>query len=291
MRIVSFDIGIRNLAFCTGDFNEETGKLFIEEWSIINLIEDELNAQTKCSHISRNRPYKQCSKFAIFKTANEEVFYCKAHKKNHTNNPNFNYKLEKFSGEGKCYEDDCTKKPKYTINGGIYCSSHKCKLEKHFKKYKLKKNKTIKCNEYPINKIADKLITVMDGKYQHLLNCDLVLLELQPFQTAPKMKTVSNYLSMWFRMRGKHDKVNDSNIQQIKYYRATNKLKFDKNNTEVNESTYKNRKKTGIENVNDYFDVINDMENKEKFNTHKKKDDLADALLQILSYLQSNKKL
>ena len=291
VRIVSFDIGIKNLAFCTGDFNEETKELVIEEWDIINLIEDELNAQQKCSHISRNRPYKPCRHFAIFKTANEKEFYCKAHKKNHTNNPNYHCKIEKYTGGGECYDDECKKKSKYNINGGLYCASHKCKLEKHFKQFKLKKQKTIKCNEYPINKIADKLIKVMDGKYQHLLKCDIVLLELQPFQTAPKMKTVSNYLSMWFRMRGKHDKVNGSNIQEIKYYRATNKLKFDKKNTTENEATYKNRKRTGIENVNDYFDTINDMENKTKFNTHKKRDDLADALLQILSYLQSNKML
>jgi hypothetical protein len=291
MRIVSFDIGIKNLAYCMGDFNEETKELFVEEWDIINLIEDELNAQQKCSHISRNRPYKPCSKFAIFKTANEKEFYCKAHKKNHTNNPNYHCKIVKHTGGEKCYEDGCKKTSKYNVNGGLYCPGHKCKLDKHFKQFKLKKNKTIKCNEYPINKIADKMITVMDGKYQHLLNCDLVLLELQPALAAPKMKSVSNYLSMWFRMRGKHDKVNGSNIHTVSYYRATNKLEFNKDNTNDNKNTYKDRKKTGIKNVNDYFDSINDIENKEKFNTHKKKDDLADALLQILSYLQSNKLL
>ena len=291
MRIVSFDIGIKNLAYCMGEFNEETKELLIEEWDIINLLEDEINAQQKCSHISKMRPYRPCKHFAIFKTANEKEFYCKAHKKNHTKNPDYHCKIEKHTGGEKCYEDECKKTSKYNINGGLYCPSHKVKLEKHYKQFKLKKHKTIKCNEYPICKIADKMITVMDGKYQHLLNCDLVLLELQPVLLGPKMKSVSNYLSMWFRMRGKHDRVNGSNIQEVKYYMATNKLKFNKENTKENESTYKNRKRTGIENVNDYFDVINDMENKEKFNTHKKKDDLADALLQILSYLQSNKML
>lgn len=291
VRFVSMDIGIKNLAYCLGDFNEETKELFIEEWDIINLIEDELNAQQKCSHISKMKPYKPCSKFAIFKTANCEEFYCKAHKKNHTKNQNYKFQMEKYTEGGKCFEDGCTKKPKYKINGGIYCPTHKCKLEKYFKQFALKKVKTIKCNEYPISKIADKMITIMDTKYQHLLNCDIVLLELQPVLKGPKMKTVSNYLSMWFRMRGKHDKVNGSQIKEVKYYMATNKLKFDKGNTDENTESYKNRKKTGIENVNDYLDMKNDMENKEKFNTHKKKDDLADALLQILSYLQSNKML
>ncbi len=291
VRFVSMDIGIKNLAFCLAEFNEETKKLFIEEWEIINLIEDELNAQQKCSHISKMRPYRPCKHFAIWKTTNEKEFYCKAHKKNHTNNPNYHCKIEKHKGVEKCYDDECKKTSKYNVNGGLYCPSHKVKLEKHFKQFKIKKNKTIKCNEYPINKIADKMITVMDSKYQHLLNCDLVLLELQPALAAPKMKSVSNYLSMWFRMRGKHDKVNGSNIQKVLYYRATNKLEFNKDNTTDNKNTYKDRKKTGIKNVNDYFDSINDTENKEKFNTHKKKDDLADALLQILSYLKSNKLL
>ena len=290
VRFVSMDIGIKNLAYTIGDFNEETKKLFIEEWEIINLLEDEISIQQKCSHISRNRPYKPCSKFAIFKISNNEEFYCKAHKKNHKKYiPPIIQKLKETGERINCQECECNKKAKYIVNCRKMCPSHKSKIEKHFKKnYTLKKVKTVKCNEYPINKIADKMITVMDGKYQHLLNCDKVLLELQPFHTAPKMKTISNYLSMWFRLRGKHDKVNGSKINEVKYYKATNKLKFDKNNTEENESTYKNRKKTGIENVNDYFDSINDIENKKKFNSHKKKDDLADSLLQILSYLQQN---
>jgi len=293
VRFVSFDIGIRNLAVCVGDFNEETKKLFIEEWDIINILEDEFNSQQKCSHIGKTKHKIKCKKFANFKIANGEEYFCKTHKKNHKKYiPPVIKKLVETGERINCEECECNKKAKYIVNCRKMCPSHKSKIEKHFKKnFTLKKVKTIKCNEYPIDKIADKMITTMDGKYQHLLNCDIVLLELQPFQTAPKMKTVSNYLSMWFRMRGKHDMVNGSNIKQIKYYRATNKLKFDKNNTKENEATYKNRKKTGIENVNDYFDTINDMENKEKFNSHKKKDDLADALLQILSYLQTNNML
>ena len=225
--------------------------------------------------------------------ANGEEYFCKTHKKNHKKYiPPVIKKLVETGERINCEETECNKKAKYIVNCRKMCPSHKAKIEKHFKiNFALKKVKTIKCKDYPINKIADKMITIMDTKYQHLLNCDIVLLELQPVLKGPKMKTVSNYLSMWFRMRGKHDKVNGSNIKEVKYYMATNKLKFDKGNTDENTETYKNRKKTGIENVNDYLNMTNDIENLNKFNTHKKKDDLADALLQILSYLQSRKML
>lgn len=290
MRILSFDIGIKNLAYCLGDFNEETKELFIEEWEIINLIEDELESQKLCSHIGKNKNKIKCKKYANFMIANGEEYFCKTHKKN--------YKkyippiIKKVNNGEKCCEDNCNKKVKYEVNGRLVCPSHKSKVEKHFKQnYNLKKVKTIKCKDYPIDKLADKMIKLLDEKYIHLLNCDLVLLELQPVLKGPKMKTISNYLSMYFRIRGKHDKINGSNIEKVKYYMATNKLEFNINNNDENKETYKARKKTGIENVNDYLIYKNDIDNKEKFNSHKKKDDLADALLQILSYLKSNNML
>ena len=293
MRIVSFDIGIKNLSYAVGDYDENTRELKIEEWDIINILEDEINAQQLCSHIGTNKNKIKCKKFANFKIANGEEFFCKTHKKNHKKYvpPNIT-KLKDSEERISCQDCECNKKAKYMVNFKQLCPSHKSKIEKHYKtNFTLKKVKTIKCNEYPINKIANKMITVMDEKYIHLLNCDIVLIELQPALAAPKMKSVSNYLSMWFRMRGKHDKTNGSNIQQVLYYRATNKLEFNKDNTNDNKNTYKDRKKTGINNVNDYLDSVDDMGNKEKFNSHKKKDDMSDALLQILSYLQTNKML
>lgn len=293
MRIVSFDIGIKNLSYAVGDYDENTRELKIEEWDIINILEDEINAQQLCSHIGTNKNKIKCKKFANFKIANGEEFFCKTHKKNHKKYvpPNIT-KLKDSEERISCQDCECNKKAKYMVNFKQLCPSHKSKIEKYYKtNFTLKKVKTIKCNKYPINKIADKMITVMDEKYIHLLNCDIVLLELQPAMTAMTMKTVSNYLSMWFRIRGKHDKINGSNIQEIKYYRATNKLEFNKDNTNENKNTYTDRKKTGIDNVNEYLDYKNDIENKEKFNSHKKRDDMSDALLQILSYLQANKML
>lgn len=280
MKILSFDIGILNLAFCLADYNEVTKQLNIIEWKIINLLEDEIQLQNKCTHKSPYRPYKCCTKIANFKLKNNKEYYCKVHKKDQKKYiPNI-IKIR----DGYCEEQDCNKKANYRINNVRKCSSHKVQLLKYYKNYKLDKIKTIQCKDYPLDKIAEKLVTIMDTQYQYLLDCDVVLLELQPYNTAPKMKTISNYLYMWFHIRGKHDK---NQIKEIKYYKATNKLKFDVNNTSKDELTYKNRKRTSIKNVNDYLLSINDEKNKILFQNHKKKDDLSDSLLQILSYFKS----
>lgn len=285
MIILSMDIGIKNLGYCLIDFNEETKKVTIKEWDVINLIEDELESQQKCSHISRNRPYKPCKHFAIKKLSNNKEFYCKTHfKKNYTYVEPLILKFKEINHNCICEKEDCSKKVKYLHNSEKICSSHKVSILKNFNNnYKLKKIKLIKCKDYPINKLADKMINILDEKYKHFLESDIVLLELQPVLKGPKMKTISNYLSMYFRVRGKHDK---GTIKQIKYIKATNKLEFNKKNTNENIIDYKNRKKTAINNVYEYLDFIKDDYNKEKFNNHKKKDDLADALLQSLIYIQ-----
>ena len=285
MRFLSFDIGIKNCSYSLCNFNEETKELVIEEWDIINLLKDELEKQQICSHVGKTKHKIKCKKFANFMIANGEEYFCKTHKKN--------YKkyiapvIKKIKTDDKCCEDDCNKKAKYEVNGRINCPTHKAKVEKHFKtNYSLKKVKTIKCKDVSIDTVANKIYDTFDTDYKHFLDVDIVLLELQSSLNAPKMKSISNYMASYFKIKGQREQ---NRIKEIKYYKATNKLEFNVKNTDDNKECYRNRKKTGIENVNEYLDYKNDIENKEKFNNHKKKDDLADALLQVLSYLKMNK--
>ena len=75
MLILSWDVGIKNLAYCISKYNE--GKYEIKEWGIINLLKDEMDAQKKCN---------ECKKLAKFKTKNKEYHFC-----------HFNSSLESFS--------------------------------------------------------------------------------------------------------------------------------------------------------------------------------------------------
>jgi len=286
MKILSFDIGIKNLAFVFGDYDEETDKFDIYEWDIINLLGEEIDAQCKCSHISKRKPYNQCDKIALHGLTNGTEYYCKAHLKNYNH---IKPVVEKYISDElvTCNKEECTKSVKYIINDKeLYCSTHKKETEIFFKKnYSLTKINTIKCKTFSVEKIADKIIEIFDSRYIHFLEAEVVLLESQPAIVAAKMKTISNYISMYFRIRGIHD-IEENKMKSIKYYRATNKLKFNENNTRDDTKTYANRKKTAIRNVIEYLDVIEDYENKEKFMKHKKKDDLSDAILQVLSFFQ-----
>ena len=281
MKILSFDVGIKNLAYCLGDIDEETKKLTIVEWDIINLLQEEFDNQNFCTHISKMKPYKKCSHPAIAKLPNNTKYYCKAHLKLY--HRVYSHSMDKITCNSSCQHIGCSKKSRYVYNSLIkLCPSHKVKVDKEWKdEYKIKKVKKVSCKDFSVSAIADRIIKILDKDYAHFADVDVVLIELQP-GFAKKMKTISNYLSMYLRVRG----VN--RIKVIKYYKATNKLKFDKSNTRADTKTYKNRKRTGIVNVNSYLDLVNDDYNKDKFNNHKKKDDLADSILQILSYIQIN---
>jgi hypothetical protein len=284
MIILSMDVGILNLAYCLGNY--EDGKFEIMEWDIINLIKEEIDSQHKCSHISKMKPYNKCSNIAKFMIKNETEFFCKNHLKNYKKYipPN----IIKIEDKSVCQKLECNKNGKYQVNGILMCSSCKKQIETNFKNnYTLKKIKTIQCKTFPLEKIADKIIKILDKDYSHFLNTDVILIENQPAFKNPKMKTLSNYLAMYFRIRGIHDKE-DNQLKNIIYYRATRKLEYNKNNTRANKKTYKDRKKTAIENVNYYLYENHDLNNYEFFNNNKKKDDLADALLQILSYINKS---
>ena len=111
------------------------------------------------------------------------------------------------------------------------------------------------------------------------------------------MKTISNNLYSYFLIRGIIDKdINNSNIKYVNYVSAKTKLSTDEeNNIQVIQNTkdktkkYKMTKDRSIEIVSNN---VKDEKYLNFFNSQKKKDDLADALLQALSYyVKKNKKL
>ena len=111
---------------------------------------------------------------------------------------------------------------------------------------------------------------------------DKILIENQIGQNAIKMKAVQGMLNMYFVMR-------DYDMEQIINYNAVHKLKYflkDKQKT-----TYAERKKMSKEITqclckNYYGDEICTY-----YGSFKKKDDLADCLLQVLDYIRKQEQL
>ena len=288
MRILSFDIGIRNMAICCLEVNKEESKINVIHWDVLNLIELNNEKTQICSQLNNPKTKKSsptcCSRKAKYMKNSE--YYCEKHAKNSsflipTKEMKLPYlkkqKLEQIitiahslfifeNNQEKWKKDDYVKK----IND--YYES-KC-LEQII-------NKKIKAGDVDLIDIGKNMKIELDKfKFDDI---QYVIIENQLSPLASRMKTIQGMLAQYFIM-----KYEDASIQfvssanKLKQFEDKNKNKKDvetKNKITTNPN-YKEHKKDGIFYTNeiiaknDYFECW-----KEKMNT-KKKDDLADCFLQ-----------
>lgn len=289
MIILSWDVGVINLAYCIIDYID-IDNYKILHWDKINLIE---NLQKKCD-------YDDCNLNSI--TNINGNYYCQNHKEFANENIDFSHiikQFEMFDNEGKCANEKCNKKICYKSKKDelYYCKNHHISLINKLKKEHLKKiSKKVKSkvNSFNQNDIYMSLIKHLDN-CNFMFNVDEVIIENQPVLKNPKMKAVASTLYTYFLIRGMVEK---KQIKDVKYVCASNKLllKQDKDNTEkVLSSTkskaqkYQQTKKLAIIYCKkqlelycqEYLDFLEKTD---------KKDDLCDSFLQGLAYLQKNNK-
>jgi hypothetical protein len=104
---------------------------------------------------------------------------------------------------------------------------------------------------------------------------ETVLIEKQPSRNT-KMRVMENSLTMFFHMTGMRKVIN---------YSAKNKLGA-VGKTVKGVKNYSMRKKYSTHMTRSFL-KSHAVDSRELFESHKKKDDLADCLLQALSYLNS----
>lgn len=123
------------------------------------------------------------------------------------------------------------------------------------------------------------MVELLDN-YKELLNCDVVLIEKQPSRNN-KMRIVEGLLNAYFVIKGITNK--ESDISKVIVYSAKHKLGKD---TFRGKSNYSQRKKLGVFRTEAFlkqYPQTDEFHN--LFIESKKKDDLADSLLQALSYV------
>tara|TARA_Y100000780_G_C13647960_1_gene403294 strand:- start:574 stop:1443 length:870 start_codon:yes stop_codon:yes gene_type:complete len=287
MKVISFDVGIRNLAFCyfeipdkkIKDYKELIKQIRIIKWDIINLSNDDKDLV--CNQ--KNKNGKSCKSKGIFKFKSSHIL-CKKHAKNSnfiipSKETNITYlKSKKKDDIIKTYKTLCgidvinfSNKPNETKQ--YYLERIKeCLNNKILEPTLEKKIKDISLIDVGIQ-IKKQLDSLFVQNIKNDIDVDLVLIENQISPIANRMKTVQGLITQYFIMR---------DVNNIVYLSSNNKLKLfiDK------KTTYKERKNIGIEIMNNQ--ILEYLENgkwTDIFNSHKKKDDLADSFLQSIYYL------
>ena len=299
-KVLSFDVGIKNLAYCKIEFSKETKTIIrIEEWGLINLKSDpwipDHNEKRCMAEVKSGAVCGNCSNSWIIKDGTRKEL-CRIHSKNFdkTTPDYFPYELRDLSCAcGEKSRKFHTKISESMIRIFGYC------------------NKCAKKTNEQLTKICDYMKSDDTKLYTNLydgLNAikiedvNEVVIENQPALKNPRMKSIQMFIYSFFFIGGKNGRLND--LSQVAFFSATKKLnptsivedilKKNKKITSQEPTTdvapvkdeeplseyraYKKRKNDSIFIVSCVLDEMDEW--KRFFLSHPKKDDLADSLLQ-----------
>ncbi len=237
-RICSWDVGIKNLAYCI--ILKENNTFKIEHWDIINLVEED-NQVVKCSAVNKNK--KECtsnSKF-IYQLNNISHGLCNKHKDVYQPEV-IEYDFIKYENKEivACQHNnkDCKSIVKWLDNltNKYYCTIHKSTLSKAKPKNTLKKIKSKNCMHESILILAKRLYTELNKINNIFSNVSEFVIENQPTLINPTMKSISMLVYGYFVNKFVNKTDNNWLVSNIRLYSPSNKLKkiFDDNETDKN---------------------------------------------------------
>ena len=295
MRALSIDVGMKNLAYCLFEYDPlqlDAGEIKTPEsimqlvnivaWDTVNLCDDGGAAEQPVVPVCSRDGCKFAAKFM-----HGDEYYCTRH----ANASGYKMPLPSPLGTTKSLKKMTLEELK--AFSGEYlsvpipekCEKSKLKLLQHLGAA-LSAEYLVAVSTKPkvISAAALDLITI--GRNMHrqfdalphiAQGIDVVIIENQLSTLATRMKTLQGMITQYFIMRG---------VPDIRFISATNKLKLfskesegDKGDKEVKDD-YADRKKRSIEITRSLLPA-----GLARFNTHKKKDDLADCFLQGVWWL------
>jgi len=276
MKILSIDVGIKNLAFCLFEKQEGLTQFKITKWDTINISEQEI---LKCCFIDKDTTCDKPAKFS-----KDENNYCLKHSKKQQFSIPTNEQKPSFINKQKIQK-------LYEI-----AHSHGIKYENKIKKIDL----TNSINEH-IKNTYFQTIETQNASDVNLFNIginikhhfnklfsnegciDYVIIENQISPIATRMKTIQGMIVQYFVM-------SNLKINSIEFISASNKLKCCEKKEDETKLKYSDRKKLGIQKCLEI--ITNDFrfnEHLQYFNLHKKKDDLSDSFLQGMWFINNKK--
>jgi len=312
--IISFDIGIKNLAYCIFVI-DPAQKTSILKWNIVNLTQTDSQPKQDspiCTCIKAGKkkaPDTVCGKKGAFTDSTGETVFCTVHSKvlsaTHLNTPK--------DSAGKIIP--CKEMSMSTIKSlklddlKTFCKTHSVAFAESDKKPDIcaKAETAIKARTLvpikPVKKNANHVHLVEIGKQIRIqmneilsqITVDIVILENQISPIAGRMNTIQGMLAQYFIMR-----PDISLIPKIEFISSSGKLKDYKGEKGPKETkgpsstdektTYKDHKRDGIAFCRDFMTKNEGLRTYQNvLETSTKKDDLADCFLQGIYYLKREK--
>ena len=251
MKLVSFDVGLRNLAFC---ILEGTSRKDVKilHWDLIDVMaEGAGHGSPKCFKCNKPANWKQEEKYActLHKKAGKRVTKTSLSKKT----------LDELTKEAHGFQIQGTTKKSLVDGLYSYYAAHvwtRCVKS---------------CKQGSVVDLAPSIAGSLTSRTSIWTGSNKVIFEQQPDK---RMMAVQAMMHMWFVCHG-YDAKGVSAIHKL-----TNMVTKDDAT-----KTYKGRKKTGIVHAS----ALVPKEWREYMLKHPKKDDLADAFLQGLWFMENNR--
>ena len=249
MKLISFDVGLRNLAYCVLEGTSRTD-VTIVDWNIIDVLGEQAGVGAARCH--------KCTAAARYEHASQGTFACSKHTPKKGKAPTKTALTKKSTEELR---------KDLEASGLQSTATTKADLVKLLYNH-AKQNTWKKCvassTTGSVMDMAPALMASLDARLSSWRGADAVCIENQPER---RMYAVQAMLQMYFTLKG----IKSSGVS------ATHKLS---NLVTVDDSvqSYKGRKKTGITHAY----ALVPAANQEHFKKHPKKDDLADSFLQGL---------
>lgn len=323
MTLISFDVGIKNMAYCIFSLDSDKKEFVIKDWNVLNFTEYDLekqqihpNESCFCQTVIEKKVKKITTTHVCGKTAKYEFgvgdkhnYFCESHAKKHAASAGLFMPKKEYTSVflKKQKMDKLYEISKRDFYMDLYASPALSTATEKMKKQELLDKladmytkKTIKLVEYREKIKAGTMDLIQVGRIMKQMLDGIsciseithAIVENQISTIATRMKTIQGMLAQYFIMRETQD-----NPHVIEFISSSNKLKGLRakpiatpttlSSNAVNKN-YKANKKDGIDICNQFLERNPGFSNWRDFFNEKptKKDDLADCFLQGIYYMK-----